>query len=181
DGAKMSITGSTGRTLQIETTALAVLGWLKANRPEFLTPVRTAIQWIGQQRGGYGGFGSTQSTILALKALIAYTKANKKTAEAGELRLSIGDRLVARLDFPAGAQDTLALAVPEPEKHLKAGKNLLRVEMSGKNAFPYTVSWSYRTRKPAGAADCPVRLRTRLDQTRAEEGQTLHLAVTVEN
>ena len=63
-----------------------MLGWLKANRPAEFTPaVRAAVAWIGKQRGGYGGFGSTQSTILALKALIAYTKANKKTPEAGEL------------------------------------------------------------------------------------------------
>ena len=84
DAAHTSITGSGGRDLQIETTALAVLGWLKANRPaEFNGYTQKAIGWIGQQRGGYGAFGSTQSTILALKALIAFAKNNKKTAEAG--------------------------------------------------------------------------------------------------
>ena len=68
DGAKTSITGSSGRMLEIETTALAVLGWLKSNRPAEFTPaVRSAVAWIGKQRGGYGGFGSTQSTILALE------------------------------------------------------------------------------------------------------------------
>ena len=96
DAEQTSITGSGGRDLQIETTALAVLGWLKANRPaEFNAAVEKAVKWIGQQRGGYGGFGSTQSTILALKALIAYARANKKTAEAGELTLFVGDVRVA--------------------------------------------------------------------------------------
>ena len=46
-------------------------------------PVQKSVTWIGQQRGGYGGFGSTQSTILALKALIAHARANKKAPEAG--------------------------------------------------------------------------------------------------
>ncbi len=91
DAEQTSITGSGGRDLQIETTALAVLGWLKANPGEFNASVQKAINWIGQQRGGYGGFGSTQSTILALKALILYTKANKKTPESGELHLFVGD------------------------------------------------------------------------------------------
>src|SRR5207253_10303786 len=54
DGAQTSITRSGGRDLQIETTALAVLAWLKANRPEFNLNIRSSIQWIGQQRGGYG-------------------------------------------------------------------------------------------------------------------------------
>src|SRR5262249_23654524 len=103
EGAQMSITGSGGRDLQIETTALAVMAWLKANRPaDFNENVQKAARWIGQQRGGYGGFGSTQSTILALKSLIAFTAANKKTAEAGELKLFVGDREVARTRFAAG-------------------------------------------------------------------------------
>src|SRR5262249_17978559 len=55
DGAQTSITRSGGRDLQIETTALAVLAWLKANRPEFNLNVRGAIKWVGQHRGGYGG------------------------------------------------------------------------------------------------------------------------------
>jgi hypothetical protein len=181
DAARTSITGSGGRDLQIETTALAVLAWLKVNRPEFLIPVQNAVKWIGQQRGGYGGFGSTQSTILALKALIAFTRANKKTAEAGELQLFVGSERVAHLAFPAGAQEALTLSVPEPEKHLKPGKNTLRVEVSGKNVFPYTLSVSYRTQKPASAEGCPVRLSTKLDHPAATEGDTVRLNVTVEN
>jgi hypothetical protein len=183
EAARTSITGSGGRPLQVETTALAVFGWLKANRPgEFNAPVQKAVRWIGRQRGDLGGFGSTQSTILALKALIAFTRANKKTAEAGELRLVVGDAVVARTTFPAGVQDALTLNLPEPQKHLHPGKNEVRVEMTGdKNVFPCTVSWSYRTLQPPGAADAPVRLATRLDRTTADEGDTVQLTVTVEN
>jgi alpha-2-macroglobulin-like protein len=182
DAAHTSITGSGGRDLQIETTALAVLGWLKANRPaDFHSNVHKAINWIGHQRGGYGGFGSTQSTILALKSLIAFTKANKKTTQSGSLRLEVGEEAVARLDFPASVQEALVLKVPEPERHLKAGRNSVRIEITGQNTFPYTLTWSYQTLKPASAEGCPVRLHTRLDRTTAVEGETLHLDATIEN
>src|SRR5207302_5020896 len=108
DAVRTSITGSGGRDLQIETTGLAVLGWLKANRPaDFNVHIQKAVKWLGQQRGGYGGFGSTQSTILALKALIAFTNANKKTPESGSLLLYVGAQSVAHLDFPANVQDAL--------------------------------------------------------------------------
>src|SRR5207302_3574902 len=128
DGAQTSVAGSSGRMLQIETTALAVLGWLKSNQSaEFTAAVRSAVGWIGKQRGGYGGFGSTQSTILALKALIAYTKANKKTPEAGELALAVGDRVIGKLSFAAGVQDALTVALPDAEHQLKPGKNDVRV------------------------------------------------------
>jgi hypothetical protein len=181
DAERTSITGSGGRDLQIETTALAVLGWLKANRADFQPALRKAVRWIGQQRGGFGGFGSTQSTILALKALIAYTRANKQTAEAGELQLLVGERPVARLPFPAGASEALTLAVPDPEAVLKPGKNALRVEITGKNAFPYTLTWSYQTLRPASAEDCPVRLGTRLARTEAREGESVRMTVEVSN
>jgi hypothetical protein len=181
DAERTSITGSGGRDLQIETTALAVLGWLKARTGEFQMPVQKAVRWIGRQRGGFGGFGSTQSTILALKALIEFTKANKKTAEAGLLQLFVGDRPVARQAFPAGAAEALTLAVPDAEGVLKPGKNAVRVEITGKNVFPYTLSWSYQTLRPVSAEDCPVRLQTRLARDEAREGESVRLAVKVEN
>jgi hypothetical protein len=182
DAERTSITGSGGRDLQIETTALAVLGWLKANEPAvFNPPVQKAVKWIGQQRGGFGGFGSTQSTILALKALIAYTKENKKTAEAGELRLYVGDRQVSKLAFPAGASEALTLSVPDSEGELKPGANKVRIEITGKNAFPYTLSWTYSILQPVSAANCPVRLTTKLATTEVKEADAVRLTVRLEN
>jgi hypothetical protein len=182
DAAHTSITGSGGRDLQIETTALAVLGWLKANRPaDFNSNIQKAVKWIGQQRGGYGGFGSTQSTILALKSLIAFTKANKKTPESGRLHLYVGEQSVAHLDFPANVQDALVLKLSDPEQRLKPGKNSVRIEITGKNTFPYTLAWSYQTLQPVSAEGCPVRLHTRLDRATAREGETVHLNATIEN
>jgi hypothetical protein len=181
DALQTSITGSGGRDLQIETTALAVLGWLKANPGVFAKATQSAVRWIGKQRGGYGGFGSTQSTILALKALIAFTKANKKTAEPGELRLLVGDRQVGVRSFAAGESETLTLEVPDAEKTLKPGKNKVRVAITGKNVFPYTLSWSYQTLTPVSAKGCPVLLKTTLARREANEGDVVRLTVRAEN
>jgi hypothetical protein len=181
EGAKTSITASGGRDLEIETTALAVLGWLKAHQPdEFTTATEKAVKWIGQQRGGYGGFGSTQSTILALKALIAHARENKKTAEAGEVTLYVGDQKVTK-SFAAGTQDAIDLDLPEPEKSLKPGKNVVRVEITGKNNFPFTVAWSYNTLQPASAEKVAVKLSTKLDRDTVTEGDSVRLNVHVEN
>jgi hypothetical protein len=181
DAEQTSITASGGRDLQIETTSLALLGWLKANPGEFNVNVQKAIKWLGQQRGGFGGFGSTQSTILALKALILYTKANKKTPESGELRLFAAAKQVAARPFPAGVSEPLTLSVPDAETTLKPGKNAVRVEITGKNVFPYSLTWSYQTRQPASAANCPVKLSAELDRARAIEGETVRLKVHAAN
>lgn len=182
DGAQTSITGSRGRTLQIETTALAVLGWLKANRPaDFAASIRSAVTWIGQQRGGYGGFGSTQSTILALKALIAFTKANKQAAESGTFILYLGDQEIGRRPFSPADSGELTIPVANAEQILKPGKNELRIEINGKNMYPYTLTWSYRTEKPPSSDDCAVQLTTKLDKTEIAESDAAQLRVTLEN
>jgi hypothetical protein len=180
DGVRTSITGSGGRHLQIETTALTLLAWLKANRPEFHANVHAAVKWIGQQRGGTGSFGSTQSTILALKALIEHTKTNKRPAEAGELLLHVGDK-VEKLQFGARAEEVPALVLKDPEALLKPGKNDVRVEITGNNVFPYTLSWSYQTLKPSSAEGCPVQIETKLSRTSARENETVQLNVAVRN
>ncbi|MBV9124257.1 MAG: alpha-2-macroglobulin, partial [Planctomycetes bacterium] len=183
DAAQTSITSSGGRDLQIETTALALYGWLKARRSDlFEKNVQAAVKWIGQQRGGYGGFGSTQSTILALKALIAYARDHKQAAQAGRLSLFVDNREVVARDFPAGAQEALVLELPDAEKYLKPGPNNVRVEITGdKNRFPFTATWSYQTLKPISDSQCAVSLTTRLDRTDFQEGDTAHLIVDLEN
>ena len=48
-GAVTSITHSGGRDLEIETTALALLGWLRANDPTYTTTIKDATKWLSQQ------------------------------------------------------------------------------------------------------------------------------------
>lgn len=182
-GARTSITGSGGRDLLIETTALATLGWLKANRPEeFNVPVDKAVKWLGQQRGGYGGFGATQSTILALKALIAHTREHKKPIEAGDLQLYVNLREAPVIvkSFTPSVQEPITLTVPDADS-LVPGLNRVRVQITGRNEFPYTLSWSYHTVKPANPENCPVHLSASLQKSDIKEGDTVRLTATVEN
>ena len=81
------------------------------------------------------------------------------------MRLYVGDKEAASLAFPAGATEALTLELPDAETVLKPGKNDVRIEMTGKNTFPYTLAWTYQTLKPVAAADCPVRLQTKLSET----------------
>ncbi len=181
EGAQTSITQSSGRDLQIETTALTLLAWSKLNRPEFVKNVQAAVKWLGQQRGGYGGYGSTQATILCLKALLAYTTRSRQTAEPGELALFVGGQRIKKLDFKAGVSDTLTLALDKPEELLRAGDNDVRIEITGKSLFPYTLTWSYADITPPSAKDAPVKLSTRLNRGNAGEEDRVQLTATVSN
>src|SRR5207237_9468493 len=96
-GATTSITASRGDDLVTETTALAVLGWQKADRPDkFAGPVGKAVGYLISKRQGGGAFGATQATVLALKALGEPARRNAAAPEAGELRLLVAGKLVAK-------------------------------------------------------------------------------------
>lgn len=182
-GAEASITRSGGRDLLIESTALGVLAWLKANQPlTYHKNVQAAVKWIGQQRGGHGSFGSTQSTILALKALLAFARAKKgDTQEAGDLVLKVKDEVVAKGKFNPNATEPITLKIPDPERLLKAGKNDVTIELSGKSVVPYTFAWSYNALTPKSADACPIRLGAKVDRVNAKDGETVHMHLTVEN
>ncbi|MBN1911937.1 MAG: hypothetical protein JW818_19605 [Pirellulales bacterium] len=176
-GKDGSITRSGGLSLKVETTALAALGWLRA--PKFTKQADKAIDWITKNRQGSGGFGSTQGTILALKALVEHAKANSKTASAGTLLVKRDDKTVAEFPFAAGRHETISVEGLEAE--LKPGDNRLTISLSGENRMPYALDVSFRTRKPNSDPACPVRLTTSLAEAKVASGQTVALSAKLEN
>ena len=69
--AKTSITRSGGECLIIETTSLALLAWMRESG-RFMTNITLGMNYLLCNCKGGGYFHGTQSTILALKAIIKY-------------------------------------------------------------------------------------------------------------
>ncbi len=182
-GAVTSITHSGGRDLEIETTALALLGWLRANDPTAYTAtVKDATKWLSQQRGGSGGFGSTQSTILALKALALYAKTYAHPPEAGTLRLLVGGKAVAARAFTERDVEVIGVDVPNAEAAFKPGdRNDVEVVTGARHPYPFALAYTYTTLTPRSAPQCAVKLGTKLGRAGANEGDTVPLHVTLEN
>src|SRR5262249_36555258 len=114
-GAVTSVTCSGGQALEIETTALAMLGWLRANDPKYVPTIKEATQWLSQQRGGYGAYGSTQSTILALKALTLQAKKSAHPTESGEIQVKIGEKVIGTRKFTKDDVEVIGLDIENPE------------------------------------------------------------------
>jgi hypothetical protein len=176
-GQHGSITRSGGQALAVETTALAALSWLKL--PEYHACANRAIDWIVGKRSGDGSFGSTQATILALKALVEHTKINRGKLTAGELVMKLGDRVLATQQFTADEINTLRLDGFEGE--LKTGENELTLSLTGENQMPYTIDVSYRAHQPQSHPDCAVELTTTLASQQVSAGETVALAAELVN
>ena len=79
-GATRSVVGSGGEALKIETTSLAVLAWLR--NPHYQANVEKSIKYLAESCKA-GRFGSTQSTVLALRAIVAYDQSRATPESAG--------------------------------------------------------------------------------------------------
>ena len=65
----MSLTYARGDSVTVETTALAALAMIKAG--QFTNSVNQSLTYLIKAKEGNGTWGSTQATILSLKALVA--------------------------------------------------------------------------------------------------------------
>ena len=175
--ASHSITRSGGRDLQIETTALAILALLKSG--QFDESVEKGMEWLMQHRSGHGAFGATQATVLALKAITAYSSARARAMTPGMVTLVVNGKEAGQLSYQPGDREPLTFA--GLQKHLVAGKNRIELRHTGQTPLPYSLGVSYRSDQPATSPDAKVSLVTALQRNQVKLGESVRLDVTLTN
>lgn len=176
-GATQSVVGSGGEALTIETTALAALAWLK--NPRYAENVEKAIQYLAEVCKA-GRFGSTQSTVLALRAIVAYDAARATPKAPGSLELLVDDEIVGqRVEYTAETQGVIEL--PDIASLLTPGKHSLQISMMGGSPVPYSVAVPFHSLKPDSSDQCKLALETTLADATVEEGAATEINVAVVN
>ena len=144
--------------------------------------VKDATKWLSQQRGGYGAYGSTQSTILALKALTLFAKKNAHPSENGEIKILVGGKEIATRSFSDKDVEVIGLDIPNAEAVFKTGEATeVEIVTDAKQAYPFALSYTYTSKTPVSAEKCAVQIATKLAKVEANEGDTVPLSVTFEN
>ncbi len=179
-GATHSITYSQGSSLLIETTALSLMAMLNAPSKD-VEAMRKAVKFLIESRSGSGVFGSTQGTILALKALTAYAIFSKKTDESGEIEIYVDGKKVAEKQYKAGARGNVEIT--GLEKFIKGGGNhTVRVKfVKVKNPLPHTLSVKWHSALPQSQEACAIDLKTKLAAGSARVGETIRLEISMNN
>jgi hypothetical protein len=175
--ADHSITRSTGTNLHIETTALALLALMKAGGHE--GAIRKGVEWLTNNRGGYGQWGATQATVLALKAMAEYATRSRQTQSGGTISVRVNGKEVTKIIYQAGHRDPII--VDGIGHHFTAGKNQVELISSGKDELPYSMALDYRSLKPANHPDVVVDLETKLAATTVQMGENVRLTATIKN
>lgn len=177
-GAVHSITCSGGDSLALETTSLAVIAWLRID-PKFMTRTEAAMKWIFE-RCRNGRFGSTQSTILALKAVNAYDRARPVVKKSGSVQLLVdGKAFGSPVAFTPESRE--ALVLPDFSPAMTPGRHTLELVMHDGSEMPFTLEVSCHTKLPASDPECALRVETRLSASQVREGEIAELIATVRN
>jgi alpha-2-macroglobulin-like protein len=174
-GADHSITRSGGIALEIETTALATLALMKTPE-EHPLEIQKGLDWMVKQRGGSGGFGSTQSTVLALKALTR-AASQSRTPPEGTITLTINGGAPHAIKVDASMKDKITLAGLATE--LRTGHNTIELTTSSPDLkMPYGMKVAYRTLRPASSGKSPVTLAVSApSKAKLGEGVKVHAIV----
>jgi hypothetical protein len=129
-----SLTNSWGDAQTVEATALVALALTKTNLyPETATE---ALAYLTQTRSAYGHWGSTQATVLALKALIAATGRPQQKGTASVAVLVHGKRV---RKGEVNEKNADVLQVFDLTEHLRPGRNEVTLEVQGETNLTYQV------------------------------------------
>ncbi len=146
--SKTTVVNSRGDALLIETTAVAALAWLQDG--DHAGHVEKAMQWL-TTRCKDGAFGSTQSTVLALKAIVAYDKSRAKPKADGIVELVIDGRSIEAVHF---TKDTTGdIELPDFSHLLPPGEHRIELRMTDGSPMPFSVDVRFYSTKPADSAE----------------------------
>ncbi|MEZ4953615.1 MAG: alpha-2-macroglobulin family protein [Saprospiraceae bacterium] len=190
DGLSHSMTHSTGKNLTVETTGLATLAFLKATDLQIAedgqwSPAKTinaAVDYLATAKTHYG-FGSTQATILALKALVKHAENILGEMEVGPVAIFVNGKKAAEQKINADQNEPVVFN--GLEKYFTNGKNKVEVKFAGsEKALPYDLAVSYHTRQPQSDNTCLLDLKTELitsNKSSIKMGETVRLTTTLKN
>lgn len=176
-GIKHSIVASEGEALMIEGVSLATLAWMRD--PAYAGNVERGIKFLADSCKA-GRYGSTQSTVLALRAIVTYDKLRARPKAPGKVRIFVdGQPIGDWAEFNASTQG--AIKLPDLSELLTPGQHKLEIRMDGGAPMPYSIAVKYNAITPTSDDACKIALNVRMAQNQLLEGAATEANVTVIN
>lgn len=176
-GSSHSVLHAQGVCFRIETTALGAMALMRANKePEAL---KKAMDFIMRSKNEYG-YGSTQSTIMALKAIAMYISGNTPSEAEGNMVVMVDGKRVA--EAPVSKKSPRRIEVKNLEQHFSNNKPRVEVFFDKSDvAIPFELEVKYASRMPRNTPGCPISLQTKLGAAEARIGETVRLSAVLKN
>ncbi|MBL8799518.1 MAG: hypothetical protein JNM56_36890 [Planctomycetia bacterium] len=133
-----SLAYARGDCATIETTALATLAMIRSG--QFSNTVNQAMVYLVKSRDGSGTWGSTQATILALKALLAGMGGSKQEGKA-TFSILVNGQEAGKGEVTKDNADVLQLF--DLKEVTKVGVNEVEIKVQGETNLIYQIVGRY--------------------------------------
>jgi uncharacterized protein YfaS (alpha-2-macroglobulin family) len=167
---------ATGASAAVETTGLAVQALLKQGGESAIAA--KAMNYIVAKKDAVGTWGSTQATIMALRAMLLAAEKGSAAAK-GEVEVLLNGKVAGRVALTAENNDLLhQFAFKDVDAR---AANAVVVRFDGEGSLAYQVAGRYFTPwsvKPAGEA---LSIEISYDRTRLGQDQIATATATVRN
>jgi hypothetical protein len=130
----VSLSYAHGDSVTIEATALTALAMLKTG--QFTNSVNQALMYLVKSKDASGTWGSTQATILSLKALVAAQGGQKPQGKATVV-IRVNGQEAGKGEVTEDNYDVLQLF--DLKEHTRVGKNEVEIEVSGDTNMMYQI------------------------------------------
>ena len=174
-GPGTSLAYSRGDGVDVETTALAVLAMVRSG--QFNNTVNQALTYLVKAKGGDGAWGSTQATILALKALIAGASGPQQDGTA-EFTILVNGKEAAKGAITPENADVMQLF--DLKDATQVGANEVEIKVNGKTNLMYqVVGRHFAPWKPEAAVKPVIEVAVDYDRTELAAGDLLKAKATL--
>jgi alpha-2-macroglobulin-like protein len=167
---------ATGPSASVETTGLAVqalLEWGEASET-----ARKALHYIASKKDAYGTWGTTQATIMALRALLMATE--KGAADVrGTLLVLVNNRPTEKLELTPDNNDLLHQFVFHDMD--SEGRSTVEIRFEGKGGLAYQIVGSYFLPWDRTPAREPLSIAVAYDRTHLAQDDIATATATVRN
>jgi uncharacterized protein YfaS (alpha-2-macroglobulin family) len=167
---------ATGPSAAVETTGLAVQALLQSG--EASGTARKALSYIASKKDAYGTWGTTQATIMALRALLTATE--KGAADVrGTVVVLLNGKPAEKLELTPENNDLLHQFV---FKNVDAqSASTVGLQFEGKGGLAYQIVGSYYLPWDEKAAGEPLSIDVAYDRTHLAQDDIATASATVKN
>ena len=177
--ADHSVVSSYGKSLRCETISFWTVALMKSPTTDLPLVDKCIKEIVGMR--SYGGFGSTQATTMALKALTEYAYLIKSTKEDGEIKIFIDNQLTVNLPDSSNLSENLA-SNNFANSFSTDGEQKLRIFFDKTSEpMPYSMNVQWYTKQPIASDQCQVSLQTSLASSKIKVNETVRLSTTLRN
>jgi TonB-dependent SusC/RagA subfamily outer membrane receptor len=164
--SETSVVNSRDASLRVEALSLYAMALCRQKKPDLVSITEIISKILGEK--SYYGYGSTQATVLALNAVVTFSKLAGKISKDTKIDFVLNDHNQSENTFM--------------NTDFRDGKNLFAVHYTDEsNKIPFNFEVAYQTYTPPNSEKADLELETKLSSQKAKTGETVRMDIAVKN